>query len=101
MYKLLDDINHKELEFLEYKLIQFCKNRSKLLTNDKKMKKRIYDNIPSERQTELNKMLASEIKNGGFFVDVNKNYNAEKMEMVDINYLQNKKILRVLGDMKN
>lgn len=101
VYKLLDDINHKELEFLEYKLIQFCKNRSKLLTNDKKMKKRIYDNIPSERQTELNKMLASEIKNGGFFIDVNKNYNAEKMEMVDINYLQNKKILRVLGDMKN
>ena len=91
VYKLLDDINHKELEFLEYKLIQFCKNRSKLLTNDKKMKKRIYDNIPQERQTELNKMLAFEIENGGFFVDVNKNYNAEKMEMVDINYLQNKK----------
>ena len=36
-------------------------------------------------------MLAFEIENGGFFVDVNKNYNAEKMEMVDINYLQNKK----------
>lgn len=95
VYKLSDDINHKELEFLEYKLIQFCKNRSKLLTNDKKMKKRIYDNIPQERQTELNKMLATEIKSSGFFVDVNKNYNAEKMEMVDINYLQNKKILLV------
>ena len=88
-------INHKELEFLEYKLIQFCKNRSKLLTNEKKMNKRIYDNIPSERQTELNKMLAMEIKSNGFFVDINKNYNRQKSEVVDINYLQNKKILHV------
>lgn len=95
VYKLSDDINHKELEFLEYKLIQFYKNRSKLLTNEKKMNKRIYDNIPSERQTELNKMLAMEIKSNGFFVDINKNYNRQKSEVVDINYLQNKKILHV------
>ena len=95
VYKLSDDINHKELEFLEYKLIQFYKNRSEFLTNDKKMKKRIYDNIPKERQTELNKMLATEIKSSSFFVDINKNYNRQKSEIVDINYLQNKKILHV------
>lgn len=95
VHKYDDKLSQIELEYLEYALIQFYKKKQNMLTNKAKVDdNRNYSLIPKVRKHELIEMLKSEIIRNDI-VDVNKNYNAEKMEMVDINYLQNKKILRV------
>ena len=87
VYKFDDKLNHKELEYLEYVLIQYHKTKSELLTNHQKMQKVSYDLIPEERKKELKILLCEEMKKNNV-VNVNYNYNKEKMQNVDINYLQ-------------
>ena len=95
VYEFDDKLTHKELEYLEYVLIQYHKTKSQLLTNHQKMNKVSYDLIPEERKKELKILLCEEMKKNNV-VNVNYNYNKEKMQNVDINYLQKcKKILQV------
>lgn len=87
VYKFDDKLNHKELEYLEYILIQYHKTKSPLLTNQQKMQKMLYDNIPTERQRELKVMLRDEMVKHNV-VNVNTVYNKVRLEKVDVNYLQ-------------
>ena len=87
VYKFYDKLKHKELEYLEYVLIQYHKTKSELLTNQQKMQKMSYDNIPIERQRELKILLCNEMKKNNV-VNVNTGYNKVRLEKVDINYLQ-------------
>lgn len=87
VYQFDDKLNHKELEYLEYVLIQYHKTKSELLTNHQKMDKMSYDHIPLERQRELKVMLCEEMKKNNV-VDVNTGYNKVRLEKVDLNYLQ-------------
>lgn len=87
VYKFDDKLNHKELEYLEYVLIQYHKTKSPLLTNQQKMQKVSYDHIPLERQRELKIMLRDEMVKHNV-VNVNTGYNKVRLEKVDVNYLQ-------------
>lgn len=88
VYKFSDKLTHKELEYLEYVLIQYHKTKSQLLTNQQKMQKVSHDHIPEERKKELKILLCEEMKKNNV-VNVNDNYNKVKMQNVDINYLKN------------
>lgn len=88
VYKFSDKLTHKELEYLEYVLIQYHKTKSQLLTNQQKMQKVSHDHIPEERKKELKILLCEEMKKNNV-VNMNDNYNKEKMQNVDINYLKN------------
>ena len=82
-------ITHKELEYLEYILIQYYKKKSDLLTNHQKMNKNAYELIPNERKQELKKMLCDEmLKNNVIYI--NNNYRKAFAETIDLNYLQKK-----------
>lgn len=87
VYQFDDKLNHKELEYLEYVLIQYHKTKSPLLTNQQKMQKVSYDHIPLERQRELKIMLRDEMVKHNV-VNVNTGYNKVRLEKVDVNYLQ-------------
>lgn len=89
VYQFDDKLNHRELEYLEYVLIQYHKTKSQLLTNQQKMQKVSHDHIPEERKKELKILLCEEMKKNNV-VNVNYNYNKVKMQNVDINYLQKK-----------
>lgn len=91
VHKYDDKLSQIELEYLEYALIQFYKKKQNMLTNKAKVDdNRNYSLIPKTRKHELIEMLKSEIIRNDI-VDVNKNYDRVKSELVDINYLQNKK----------
>lgn len=91
VHKYDDKLSQIELEYLEYALIQFYKKKQNMLTNKAKVDdNRNYSLIPKTRKHELIEMLKSEIIRNDI-VDVNKNCDRVKSELVDINYLQNKK----------
>lgn len=91
VHKYDNKLSQIELEYLEYALIQFYKKKQNMLTNKAKVDdNRNYSLIPKTRKHELIEMLKSEIIRNDI-VDVNKNYDRVKSELVDINYLQNKK----------
>ena len=92
VYEFSDEIKHKELEYLEYILIQYHKNKSDLLTNYQKINKNNYKLIPEHRKRELKVMLRDEmVKNN--VVNLNNSYRKALAETIELNYLQKKNSL--------
>ncbi len=73
-----DILSRQELEYIEYKLIQFYKDRCKL-TNTDKINTKEYKNITEERKKELTELIKKIIKDTKKITVICKNDNKKNL----------------------